>query len=383
MADPRTEKRRTFIINSVYFCLIAFFIYFFGKKVVNALSPFLFALIVTAITRPLVRFLVHKWKWNRTLATIVVLILFFCILGVLVTICIFQLISTGGNMLSRLPSYYMKTIQPALIRLAQNSEARLAEWFPQLAPAIDETVNSITGSIGSTISRLSMTAISSLAKLTTRLPKFLLNCIIAVVSTFFLSLDYAKITQFILRQMPENARHVTLHAKDEFLKTVRQYLLSYLLLMLITYLELLIGFALIGIKKAWLIAIITAVIAIIPIIGSGIILIPWAIVDLIIGNVRVGLLLLLLYVVITVVRNIVEPRIVGDNVGLPPTVTLLAMVIGMYLFGVLGLFGLPISLSIIKRLNDQGIIQLYKSAPVSRKKRLLFKRKKPSKEKKA
>ncbi|MBR3196265.1 MAG: sporulation integral membrane protein YtvI [Clostridia bacterium] len=381
MADPRTEKRRAFIINSVYFCLIAFFIYFFGKAVVHALSPFLFALIVTAITRPLIRFLVRKWKWNRSFATIAVLILVFCILGVLVTVCVFQLISTGGSMLSRLPSYYMKTIQPAVIRLSRQAQEHLTEWFPQLEPTVDETVSSITGSIGNTLSRLSMNALSAVARLTTRLPRFLLNCIIAVVSTFFLSLDYSRITQFIMRQLPENGRHIAVHAKNELLKTVRKYLLSYLLLLLITYLELLLGFTIIGIRKAWLAALVVAIVAIIPVIGSGILLIPWAIVDLVVGNIRTGLLLLVLYIIITVIRNIVEPRIVGENVDLPPIVTLLAMVVGMYLFGFLGLFGLPICLAIIKQLNDQGVIHLYKSAPPSRLKTVPGKQRKRKKKK--
>ena len=164
-------------------------------------------------------------------------------------------------------------------------------------------------------------------------------------------------------------------------KTVRKYLLSYLLLLLITYLELLLGFTVIGIRKAWLAALVVAIVAIIPVIGSGILLIPWAIVDLVVGNIRTGLLLLVLYVIITVVRNIVEPRIVGENVGLPPIVTLLAMVVGMYLFGLLGLFGLPICLAIIKQLNDQGVIHLYKSAPPSHLKTDSGKKKKRKKKK--
>ena len=127
-----------------------------------------------------------------------------------------------------------------------------------------------------------------------------------------------------------------------------------------TFLELVTGLSIIGIPKAPLIALVIAVFDILPVIGSGLFLIPWTIISFIIGNTSQGIGLAILYLVITVMRNIIEPRIVGTQVGLPPIVTLMSMVVGTYLFGGIGLLGLPVSLAIIKSLNDQGFINLYR-----------------------
>ena len=94
--------------------------------------------------------------------------------------------------------------------------------------------------------------------------------------------------------------------------------------------------------------------------GDGGIMIPWVVLEAIQGNYPLALGLLAVYLVVTVIRNIIEPKIVGSQVGLHPLVTLMSMFIGAQLFGVLGLFGLPITLSLLKNLNDQGVIHILK-----------------------
>lgn len=89
-------------------------------------------------------------------------------------------------------------------------------------------------------------------------------------------------------------------------------------------------------------------------------MIPWAIISLITGDFFRGFGLLILYLLITVIRNIVEPKIVGHQVGLHPVVTLASMLAGLNLFGIIGLFGFPITLSLLKNLNDRGVIRLFK-----------------------
>ena len=89
-------------------------------------------------------------------------------------------------------------------------------------------------------------------------------------------------------------------------------------------------------------------------------MIPWAIICFLLGNWKLGIGLLLLYLTITVIRNIIEPKIVGHQVGLHPVVTLASMLTGLQLFGVIGLFGFPITLSLLKYLNDREIIHIFK-----------------------
>ena len=135
---------------------------------------------------------------------------------------------------------------------------------------------------------------------------------------------------------------------------------SYALIMSITFVELSIGLTLAGIKHPVLVAFIIALFDILPVLGTGGIMIPWTILTAIQGNGPMALKMLAIYVVITVIRNIIEPKIVGSQLGLHPVVTLCSMFVGAQVFGVIGLFGFPIGLSLLRYLNDHGVIRLFR-----------------------
>ena len=115
--------------------------------------------------------------------------------------------------------------------------------------------------------------------------------------------------------------------------------------MLLTFAELSILFSLFGIESAVLKAALIALLDILPILGTGGIMIPWAVPSLVLGYTKLGLELLLIYGIVTVIRNYVEPKIVGTQLGLHPIITLVSMFIGLRLFGFWGLFGLPVGIS--------------------------------------
>ena len=135
---------------------------------------------------------------------------------------------------------------------------------------------------------------------------------------------------------------------------------SYALIMSITFMELFLGLSLFGVEYALLIALCIAVFDILPVLGTGGIMIPWAVITAILGDYPMALKLFGLYIFITIVRNIIEPKIVGSQIGLHPVVTLVSMFAGVQLFGVVGLFGFPIGLSLLMHLNRTGTIKIFK-----------------------
>ena len=141
-----------------------------------------------------------------------------------------------------------------------------------------------------------------------------------------------------------------------------KYGVSYLLIMLMTFGEIAVGLLIIGKPHPILIAALIAIFDIFPIVGAGLILLPWTIINFLQGNTLQGIGMAILYVVVIVVRQIMEPRIVGKQVGLPPLVTLACMFVGTSLFGGVGLFGLPVLAAILTNLNDDPDvpIQLYR-----------------------
>lgn len=128
--------------------------------------------------------------------------------------------------------------------------------------------------------------------------------------------------------------------------------------MLITFTELTIGLLLIGQSNAILLAAIICVIDILPVLGTGAVVIPWALISLFTGNILKAIGLILMYIVITIIRNFLEPKVIGNQVGLHPLITLLSMFCGLRLLGFVGLFGFPLTLIVLNDLYKRGKLNL-------------------------
>ena len=176
----------------------------------------------------------------------------------------------------------------------------------------------------------------------------------------FIASDYESICSFIIRQIPEKWHLFLSDVRQYSLKTFGKYLKSYALIMAVTFCELSFALWLLDVNNFAPIAFIIAAFDIIPVCGSGGVLIPWAVFSLLQGRFAFGIGMLIVYVIITIIRQIIEPKIVGDQVGLPPVVTLMAMFLGVRFMGVFGLFAFPITLVILKNLNDNGRIRLFR-----------------------
>lgn len=122
----------------------------------------------------------------------------------------------------------------------------------------------------------------------------------------------------------------------------RQYLRACLLLGLLTFLQAFIGLAVLGVRYAFILALLIAAVDFLPLLGTGIILIPWAAVCLLLGKIRLGIGLLILYAVSSVLRQVLEPKLIGEGLGLHPLVSLFSMYAGLKLFGVWGMILAPL-----------------------------------------
>ena len=197
----------------------------------------------------------------------------------------------------------------------------------------------------------------------TSIPKMFLDTIIIIISAFYLSNDFKKVNGFFAAQLPEKVRDFGKIIKREFASTTGKYIKAYSLIIFITFAELFVGFTILDIRYAFVLAIVVAIVDILPVLGTGTVLIPWAIYSLITGDLFHGIGLLILYLVITIIRQVMEPKIVGSYIGLYPLVTLMCMYAGMQVMGVFGLFLFPITVIILKNLNDSGAIKLWKNPP--------------------
>ena len=162
-----------------------------------------------------------------------------------------------------------------------------------------------------------------------------------------------------LRQLSGRQREMFLLIKEYVVGTLLVCIRSYALIMSITFIELSVGLTVIGVKNPVPIALLISIFDILPVLGTGGIMIPWIILEALTRNFTLSFALLAVYLFVTVVRNILEPKIVGAQIGLHPIVTLSSMFVGTQLFGVIGLFGFPIVLSLLRYLNEKGMIHLF------------------------
>lgn len=354
------EKRKRFIVNFIYCFIIAAIVVVVLKYGLSYIAPFLMAFVFAFILKKPINFLNRKCRINRTLAAILLVILFYAVIGVLFTLIGIRLFTSVQQLFFYIPQFYAKDIEPSLMEVIDSLEKSLSRLDPSLVSTLEEITMNLVKSLGESISSLSMKVIGAVSNYASTLPGFLIRVLFTVISTFFLTIDYDKVMGFLLRQLKEKPRKLALEVKDYVINTLFKCIRSYALIMCITFIELSIGLTILRIDNAILIAFLISIFDILPVLGTGGIMIPWTILTAVQGDYTLALGLLCVYLVVTVIRNILEPKIVGSQVGLHPLVTLMSMFVGAQVLGVFGLFGFPITLSLIKNLNDKGTIHIFK-----------------------
>ncbi len=355
MTNSFDKKKLTFIINILYIFLILLIVHLLISFALPTLLPFIIALFLSYLISPYVKYLNFKLKINKCFASII------CLLAVLIIVIILvilfsvtivsglkQLLSVFPNIKSNIDVYINNLIN---VNPDDIFSKILYNLYTELIN-IDLT-SFLKGSIGSAI-------IASFSGLMSSIPYLILSIIITFVATVFLSISFVEVKTFFLKQFSLKQQKLIVDIKKSAFSIGKSYLKTYTTLMLITFLELTVMFIIFDIRPAASIALVISVVDILPILGVGTILIPWSIINLIMGDSYGFIILIAIYVLITVIRQIIEPKIIGDNTGLHPIVALISIYVGLKLFGVFGMFIIPIIIIIIKDLQNKNYINLWK-----------------------
>lgn len=352
------ERRRRFIINTVYWAIVVGIVFLITKYLLGLIWPFFLAFLFSWALTPLVRLLTVKCHIKHGLSAAICLLLFFGIVGALLLVLIFNIVSWVQQFVVWLPTVYTGVVEPALRDATAWAQQFVGRLDPEAADMLQSSLANLISSAGSAVSTFSVRAVGVVSGWVTKVPGRLLSTLICIIATVFMTADFSRMTSFLLRQLPQRTRHVTVKAKESFVSVLKKYGKSYGIIMCITFVELSVGLLILRQEAAILLALLIAIFDIFPVVGAGFFLIPWAVVTLLGGNMAKGIGLLALYIIITIFRQFIEPRVVGHQVGLHPLVTLIAMLVGTKLFGGIGLLGLPIACAIIKSLDDTGVIHV-------------------------
>ena len=360
-----TEKKKKFIIDVTYLALILVLSYLLLQYALPLLLPFVLAFLIAYVLRRPIRFLSRVLHAPKGLVAVLLVVLTYGTIGLLLALAGIRITATITSVVQQIPSLYSAYILPELTDFFAWLEELLAKLDPSLMSALQELLNMLLQLVSS-LSVVLVGGVSMATSFATSLPGFLIRLLLMVISTFFIAVDYQKIVRFCLGCLQGSTRNLVLQVKAYVVGTLFVCIRSYALIMSITFVELSVGLTLIGVNRAILVALLIAIFDILPVLGTGGIMIPWVILSALGGDLPHAFALLVLYVIITVIRNIIEPRIVGAQIGLHPVLTLMSMFVGNHLFGIVGLFGLPILLSLLRYLNDNGTISLFPASALGR-----------------
>jgi len=358
--NETTSRRQSFIINILYFALVAALIILALRYLVPWLLPFIIGYVIAMIFKPVVRFLTGRLKVGPKLAGFIVVILAYALIVLLLVLGGARLVAAGRGLFYALPSFYEQSLQPALTVVGNFLNNTFGGILPGLNNASDQAPAFNFDGFQGALLTLSTTALNFLGNLGARLPGFVLAFFFTIISSLLISMNYDQVTDFLSRQIPEKHRELVGKIKGDAIKTMGNYFIALLKIMSITFAGLTVGLMVLGVSSAPLIALGIAVFDMFPVVGVGGIIIPWALFNLLTGNYPMALGLAVLYGIVTVVRGFIEPKIVGRQLGLHPLVTLSAMYAGFKVIGVMGMVVFPIAAQILVSLHHSEVLTLWR-----------------------
>lgn len=370
-----TEKKRKFIISTVYAVILIALFYLFFKFAFGTVFPILCALVAAMLLQKPVNFICKKTPLKRGLVSALsVLFGFGIVVSALVLIVIW-----AGSEFKGFFQYIMIQFEdiPSLIEKIEGYLANALAFLPEklettVMDFVSEKLSTIVNppevpseqSMSIDFSALS-TPLMGIWNTAKQIPTTLVSIVVAIVACCFMTADFASVKRLVLGFFQPDTRTKIVRAKRLLFPSLAKMAKAYGIIITITFCELSLGLFLLKLMGIYdsgyifVIAILTAIIDIVPVLGTGTVLIPWAVISLLNGNFPLAIGLLVIYGCITVIRQIIEPKLVAAQLGIPAFLTIVSMFIGSQIFGVIGIFILPITIVMLKLLNDEGIIHIF------------------------
>ena len=346
------DMKKSFVINAAFYGIIALLVICGWKYLLPAMIPFIIGFVIASIVQfPLNRLKLKK-DAHKKLAAAGLCVTFYALLIFLTTFFVMKIITEIGDFAMTVPDLVYDSVYPLIWELGDHIQQILEPIDMSLAQLVNELGKTLASTLAGYATKFSGWLVRVLATGAVSIPGALIQLIIIVVSSFYMAVDYKTVIVFLTRLIPGGHRDSVVQVVSYARKAVVAYIKSYSILFCITFLELWIGLAILKIPYELGLAFGIAVFDLMPILGVGGILLPWGGIALILGDLKMGIGVIVLYLVIAAVRNSVEPRIVGKEIGLHPLATLVAMVVGLRLAGLVGMMILPISLVAIVKLRE-------------------------------
>lgn len=349
------------IMNLLIALVILLIVIFLAPRVLVFFMPFVIAWIIAMIASPMARFFEEKLKIKRKAGSVVVIVVVLGIVILAVYLIGSKLVRELIGFIDDLPQMW-DSLQADFNEIAENLDI----FYRRLPKDVQNTWNKITAGasewIGSFISSISTPTLAAVGNFAMQLPTVIIGIIMCLLGSYFFVAERDQMTEVLQKVMPESVLLRFRQIKGSLFKAVGGYFKAQLKIEIWIYLLLVIGFLILGIDHVLLISLGVAVMDFLPFFGTGTIMVPWAIVEFMSSDYKMTIGILLIWGVSQLVRQIIQPKIVGDSIGVAPIPTLFLLYIGYMLGGVLGMIvAVPLGL-IIWTLYKEGAFDTTKNS---------------------
>ena len=362
MEKGRKKEIEWGVLASKLFCgvVVLFCVLLAAKYALGALLPFALAYCFSLVIDPIASAVSKKARLPKKLCAFVCLSLIILALGALIA-CglrrlalemseLFESASRGEGTLAELFGALWEALSSLFERLD------LARIVPDGAAdgRVEEALELISSAGERLITEVGERFFAILGGLLSASPSFLLGTAVTIIATYYFCLDKEKIDAGLRCLIPKKHSDTVLVIAARLRSAAKRYARAYLFLTGLTFLQTLVGLSLLKVRYALLVALGIALVDLLPVLGAGVALVPWAIAAFLLGNTRLGVGLLVLYGTVTVVRQIAEPHVIGTSIGLHPAAALFSSYVGLKLFGFLGIILGPAAAFMISEVVNAG-----------------------------
>ncbi len=364
------EPYKRFAVITLYCAVGLVITYLLFNYLWSAILPFVIAYFFAECFRPVVRYSESHKRFPKKSFVLFVVLLATASITMLIYAVARQVVLEMGELSQRIK----ETLR--LIQADRNYAAAVIDKINSFVPFIDisDRLWEMRANLNTELLTMALSfgesaaggLVSIIGGAAVFVPNALFTVLVVIIATYYFAIDRVRINCFFLSLFPKSVKPTLKNAKDMLAATVGKYLRAYGLLFLITFAELLASFVIIGLDFAFVLALVISLVDVLPVVGTGTVLIPWGAISLISGDYKTGIGLLISYAVITVIRQIIEPKIIGKFMGISPLATLASMYIGLKLIGIAGLFVVPLGAIVLKRVleinQENGMESVYPSA---------------------
>lgn len=330
--------------------------YLFLKYLIPYTAPFIIAWIIASLLQVIVKWLNERLQMKRGIGTMLSMVIVLSAISWGVTTIVRKIFIQANNLYQKIPLFREEILE--VFNNISDKTKHLFSALPfnstiSLEKVVDQLFQNLASFLGSFLSKGSINMVS-------KLPNILFFTIITLLSIFFMTRDYSKIQKFLNAQVPASMTEKMKVLKVDLIKALGGYVRTQLILMCITTTICIVGFLILRVNSAIVLAFIIGIFDALPLFGSGAFLVPWALYNVIIGKYSVALGLGAIYALIIVVRQTVEPRVLSNQIGVYTLVTLMVMYVGFKLIGVMGLIVGPITIIVLQTLQKVGLLPAFK-----------------------